>query len=159
MSWSCQVLGCDGCGRAAGVRVSECAGAGRPIQWPAPAGGQVLSSAERLDLAHELRPRLVDGLLSLLDAGERLLRRVVDLEVVRSLERRGRVDRVGAVDEDLTDGGVVEVLVDGTREGRVVVGRDLTREGAGVLERLDLLFGSGQPGGELLRLLGVLALG
>src|SRR5690606_41272500 len=127
MSWSCQVLGCDGCGRAAGVRVSECAGAGRPIQWPAPAGGQVLSSAERLDLAHELRPRLVDGLLALLDAGERLLRRVVDLEVVRSLERRGRVGRVGAVDADLPDGGVGAGLLYGFREGRVVVFRHLTR--------------------------------
>src|SRR5690606_39390186 len=97
MSWSWRVLGCDGsgmrrvwdvgcdgcgwCGWCARERVVR--GRAVPSSGPPPRVASMPGSAERLDLTHELSPRLVDGLLTLLDSGECLLRRVVDLEVVR----------------------------------------------------------------------------
>src|SRR6478735_2593067 len=115
-----------------------------------------IRSAEGLDVADPLVPRLLRG-AALLDAGQGLLHRVVDREVVGALVRRDG-DGLGAFGEDLAGRRVVEGR---DREGEQVLALEgllLAREGTDLLEGLDLLLGRGQPRGELLGLLRVGAL-
>src|SRR6478609_4076288 len=134
-------LACAG-GRSAGAR-----------DVSGPAGPAALGSAESLHVADPLVPRLLRG-AALLDAGERLLHGVVDGEVVGALVGRDR-DGLGTVAEDLARWCVVERGDLDREQVRATERLDLAGEGPDLLEGGDLLLRCGQPGGELLGLLGV----
>src|SRR5690606_8914054 len=96
--------------------------------------------SERPDLADPGVPRSLLVFDTVEDARDRVLERVVVLEVARVLVGSDR-DGLGTRAEDLTGGSVVEVLVRRVGQRRVLVRLELAREGARVGERLDLLLG------------------
>src|SRR5690606_33356655 len=115
------------------------------------------SAAERGGLGDRPLPALLPVLLARdVDAVERVLHGAVDREVVLALVRR-LADRSGARGEDLTDGGGVAERVDEALDGLGLLRLDLRRARPRRPERGRLLLRGGQPRGQLLGGLRVLA--